>query len=501
MILNWNKTADVLVVGYGFAGAVTAIVAHDLGARVIMLEKQSRPGGLSIFGGGGFRFADDAESAFKYLRRTCLNTTPDDVLKSAAVGFTKVLDFLKSLEDKAGLSYTEKHNTGGTYEFEGGKTFGYFKPKTNPKIERYPWLCTQGTGWIIFKLLEAEVRKRGIEVMMKTRLLRLVTSQDNIVLGCIAQADHKELSIKTRKAVILATGGFEQDNDLKLQFLQGQPVYPICPSGNEGDGIKAAQLVGAKLWHMWHIHGSYGFKHPDLHLAWRHSFGGGTKDMEMCKFPWIIVDKFGRRYMNEEPHAPQDTPWREMIYYDCDIQDYPRIPSYMIFDEIARKAGPLFKSLYTDDAPTAAKYEWSKDNSEEIKKGWISKGETVNELASITGMSPSILTQTISNWNNMCKNGGEDPFRRRPETMVAVNNPPFYAVQIWPVVSNTQGGIAHDAYQRVVDAFNNPIPRLYAAGQISSIFGHLYLQAGNAPEAVFAGMSAAENAVKESPLD
>src|ERR1041384_7148713 len=64
----------------------------------------------------------------------------------------------------------------------------------------------------------------------------------------------------------------------------------------------------------------------------------------------------------------------------------------------------------------------------------------------------------------------------------------------WPIVSNTQGGPVHDARQRVVDALGKPIPRLYAAGVISSIFGHLYLEAGNITECFVGGRIAGRGA-------
>jgi predicted oxidoreductase len=85
--------------------------------------------------------------------------------------------------------------------------------------------------------------------------------------------------------------------------------------------------------------------------------------------------------------------------------------------------------------------------------------------------------------------------------MMALSNPPFYAMEAWPIVSNTQGGPAHDAEQRVVDPMGKPISRLYVAGDISSVFGHLYLEAGNVTECFVGGRIAGTNAGKEKPWD
>ena len=63
-----------------------------------------------------------------------------------------------------------------------------------------------------------------------------------------------------------------------------------------------------------------------------------------------------------------------------------------------------------------------------------------------------------------------------------IKNGPFYVMEAWPIVNNTQGGPEHDVKQRVLDPMKRPIPRLYVAGEISSIYGHLYLEAGNITE-------------------
>ena len=80
-----------------------------------------------------------------------------------------------------------------------------------------------------------------------------------------------------------------------------------------------------------------------------------------------------------------------------------------------------------------------------------------------------------------------------------ISTPPFYAMEAWPIVSNTQGGPVHDPNQRVLDPMGQPIPRLYVAGEISSIFGHLYLEAGNITECFVSGKIAGTNAAKENP--
>jgi predicted oxidoreductase len=103
----------------------------------------------------------------------------------------------------------------------------------------------------------------------------------------------------------------------------------------------------------------------------------------------------------------------------------------------------------------------------------------------------------VARWNALCAAEKDEDFGRPPKTMMPILRPPFYAMESWPIVSNTQGGPAHDPEQRVLDAMGLPIPRLYAAGEITSIFGHLYLEAGNITECFVGGKIAGRNAAEE----
>ena len=83
--------------------------------------------------------------------------------------------------------------------------------------------------------------------------------------------------------------------------------------------------------------------------------------------------------------------------------------------------------------------------------------------------------------------------------MMKIQRPPFFADEVWPVVSNTQGGPVHDPKQRIIDVEDQPIPRLYAAGELGSSFGHLYLAGGNIAECVVTGRIAGREAASLPP--
>ena len=104
------------------------------------------------------------------------------------------------------------------------------------------------------------------------------------------------------------------------------------------------------------------------------------------------------------------------------------------------------------------------------------------------------LEATLARWNELCASKDDVDFGRPSGTMMKIQRPPFYAGQVWPVVSNTQGGPEHDAQQRIIDVEDNPIPRLYAAGELGSGWGHLYMSGGNLAECLVTGQIAGKQA-------
>jgi hypothetical protein len=96
---HWD---EVVVVGYGFAGAAAAIEAHGRGAKILLIEKNATPGGISICSAGGVRIAKDRDAAFTYLKETNAGTTPDGPLAALADGMTTIARFVEDIAEKAG---------------------------------------------------------------------------------------------------------------------------------------------------------------------------------------------------------------------------------------------------------------------------------------------------------------------------------------------------------------------------------------------------------------
>ena len=287
------------------------------------------------------------------------------------------------------------------------------------------------------------------------------------MLGVRACIDGEERRILARRGVVLACGGFESAPRMHQRYWQVEPVLSAACRGNTGDGIRMAQRLGADLWHMWHFHGSYGFRHP-AHLEigirmkrlpdWSPAGPDTPSNSEARAAPmaWILVDRDGRRFMNEYPPYVQDTGHRPLEPYDPATLRFPRVPCWCVFDETARRLYPM-GSPVLNDRVASRHYDWSADNLKETGNGLLHAASSLAELAGHMDVCPETLEQTVAGWNSAVARG-TDPLGRPAVSMVPVATPPFYCGQIWPVVSNTQGGPRHDPQQRVLDPFDQVIP-------------------------------------------
>src|SRR5260370_38425548 len=136
-----------------------------------------------------------------------------------------------------------------------------------------------------------------------------------------------------------------------------------------------------------------------------------------------------------------------------------------------------------------------------MRRGILPEAGTSAWWSGGAGSARAALAATVSDWNAACAKGKDGAFGRPPGSMLPIATPPFYAARVWPVVSNTQGGPVHDAEQRVLDALGQPIPRLYAAGECGSLFGHLYISGGNLAECFVGGRIAGRAAAAEAVVD
>lgn len=514
---EWDLEVDVVVVGFGAAGAVAAIEAHDAGAEVLLLEKTPHPGGLSIVSAGGIRIAFDEAAAFSYLKATCGGRTPDAHLQVLAQGMVAAPERMRAYA-RASDATVKVTPALGNYPLPGYEALGYCEVVEVPGIEGATHVHgVRGVrpGSRLFKVLEDNVIQRGIPVHLDAPAERLLRRQDAGVEGVRARIAGRMVNIRARGGVVLACGGFEANEDMKAQYFQASPVLVGSFLGNTGDGIAMAQEAGAALWHMWHYHGPYGLRHPDpefpygLYLKavpmWTPGRADALSDLGVVdamgrpqpakalpRVAWILCDRTGRRFMDEYPPYPGDFGVRPLDQYDSKTQSFPRIPAFILFDEAGRGMYPLGRCAI--NGAQEHWYAWSADNAKEVELGFFERAETLEDLAALMHVPADDLRQTVEDWNAACDAGIDAAFGRRAETMVPLRAPPFYVGRVWPMVINTQGGPVHDVRQRVLNPYGEPIAGLYAAGELGSVFGHLYMSGGNLAECVVGGAIAGREA-------
>jgi hypothetical protein len=174
-------------------------------------------------------------------------------------------------------------------------------------------------------------------------------------------------------------------------------------------------------------------------------------------------------------------------------------PMFLILDHTLFSAGPLY-DMHPSHGWTQIieRYEWSKDNSVELAKGWIKSADSLPALAEIVDLDPAALTDTVGRWNRFCEAKHDAEFGRTL-MLAPIAKGPFYAVELSPSMLNTQGGPRRNEKAQIVRPDGTPIKRLYSAGELGSIYSYLYQGTGNIGECLAFGRVAARNAISETP--
>ena len=474
--------ADIAIVGFGAAGAAAAITAHDLGAKVIVLEKAEAGGGSTEASGGNIRQIRDVEGAIRHFCTLADQGTPRDVVEAQVHGLALLPDWLKEL----GARFRETNAPSGAIAPTSGTAFSQSAfPDVEDSEALGGRLQLAGTpqssgGEALWQFLESCVHERDIPVQYGAAAKRLCREPESgRIVGVEVEHGTTAQTIVANRGVVLACGGFNWAPEMHVDLFGTVLPALTPPHRNSGDGIRMAQEVGAQLWHMSAVAARFGYQFPEYEAAFKSTPPSNG---------FFYVDQLGRRFVDETGiifHAAG----RIMLERDVYTGKLVRCPSFMVFDETTRLSGPIGPQPNGHNRT----YDWSADNSVEIQRGWIHKADTISELASQIGVPAAELERTTNKYN-AARESGNDDLRRSPQKMGPVAKPPFYAVALWPCLLNTQGGPRRNARAEVLDVHDRPIPGLYSAGELGSMWGQLYPGAGNIGEALVTGQIAARSA-------
>jgi len=490
-VLGADRETDVLIVGYGAAGANAAIAAHDAGARVLIIEKMGVPGGNSGVCAGAMLIPESIEDAIRYYRALSFGTVDEKMIRA----FAEAIAGIPRLLNELGAEFTVRR-----------KEPPYFPSLLDARVQRIQFSPTGLEG---FRFLENLVQGRGIEVLFHTRATALIQDpQTREVIGVKAERKGKEMTLKACRGVVLACGGYEYNPEMLANFnFPGLTdfIFPWGTPGNTGDGIRMASEAGAALWHMASVEwGALCARMPSKEYGMAIGSGLGRA---MPEGSFLFVNQSGKRFMQENKSLIHRKEPLEILYFDHDRAEYRNLPAYMVFDEAYRRKGPIastlehFQELW--GGPVGYPmihgiYDWSKDTRVEIEKGWVFQADTLDDLAVKIEVDSLGLEETIRKFNDACGEGKDSEFGRAKDSLAPLTTPPFYAIELALTLVNTQGGPKHNKDCQVLDFRNKPIPRLYAAGELGSFFGFLYQGGSNYPEAWAFGRIAGKKAAAET---
>ncbi|HEU0127035.1 MAG TPA: FAD-dependent oxidoreductase [Pseudonocardiaceae bacterium] len=487
-----GEEVDVLVVGYGAAGAAAALSAHEAGARVLVVEKCPQPGGNSLVSSANTVYPQDPADVARftrYLIEVCEGTTPDDVIETYVRGLLEIPDWLAAmggeLEDLDDLpmgSYYIPNLTFPQLPSAQGLRLVLRRLKQTPR-------CSQPTGGArMWHLLDHWLSTRCIPVRCATAVRDLVIDRAGRVSGAVVAAHGSRRQISARAGVVLACGGFAYSEALKHTYLPSAAVGALGSPGNTGDGLRLAQQAGSALWHLTDQASALGIA-PQ---GWEAGFA-----INLPRSGYLYVDRKGHRFV-DETRVEAHTACQLTANYDPATFDYPRVPCFALFDQENFTSGPLGISMFSYNV-VRLNYQWSEDNQAELDRGWIIRAQTLDELAQILDIPVAILSQTIDRYNQGAQVGSDADYGRCRESLKPVTAP-FYALRLVPLLYNTQGGPRRDSCARVLDVDGRPIPGLYAAGELGSIWGSRYQTSTNFTEALVYGRIAGHSAANRLAL-
>ena len=463
--LKWDAVYDVIVVGFGGAGAGAARFAADNNAHVLLIDSapEGHEGGNTRYAGGAFAWSDNFADLREYYKQTYYPFKYDPKDLDAFVN-----NVLKMKE------YSQKY-FGIKAQYTGRRPQGEYPEYKHAETMRSQSMTAGMYNGGFWKLLRKKVYERldKIDVWFESPAQHLIQDPNTkTILGVQIKHQGINRNVAARNGVVLSCGGFENNQDMVQTFLGQGSLAPIGTLYNQGKGIDLAVEAGARLWHMSN-YDSHGFSlregQPREKFAyminWKSLFNGSI----------FVAGDDGTRYYREDEEDRHGYKYNHGNWIMQPNQNHPHI----IMDQ------RQFEQLANDDS----------DKAEQIKSliTYAIKAETIAELAD--KIAAPKLAEAVSDFNFLVNEKKRDMFlNRKIETMRAFGAGPYYAIPICHNILHTHGGARRNENCEVLDMENNVIPHLYEAGELGDIFATKYVGANSIADLLISGKIAGENA-------
>ncbi|MGI1946167.1 FAD-dependent oxidoreductase [Shewanella glacialipiscicola] len=495
-VKQWDIETDVLILGFGLAGASAAIEALDAdpNVKVTICEKnpEKYAGGNSRAAGQSLLIAKNPTALKAYQKAmSTSNPIPEEMLDEWAIRMSELEPWIKARAEEVGSQYIR-----GTGFTDRDAVLEFPELGAEDAVTYTATILPIPAGvWLAFK---KNVDKRAVNVLYNSPVKDLIQDPDTLeVFGAVIEQDGVLKNIKAKRGVIMAVGGFEANLDMQRNYCGYEEIFPLGNPANTGDGIHILQKAGADMWHM-RNKGQSGGIWPGLQIpGYKTVF---LRNLFWQSYSWVEIAADNKRFYNETAEL-QLTHYKEKKHKHW--VDTPHInagPIHMIFDETTREYNCLALKAFTWNI-AAENLDWSDDNLVEIEQGLIAKADTIEELAVKIGRDPTEVSAEIQKYNGACAAGEDKEFSRIPITLQPIIKAPFYGVKIVPAVVCTGGGGRRNIESEVLSPVGKPIPRLYEAGELGSMFSNLYQNGSYLTEAMISGRAAGKNAANQNCWD
>jgi hypothetical protein len=520
----WEREADIIVVGSGAGASAAAIVAHDDGDAVVMVEKAPVAGGTSARSAGvmwipdnfalrakGIR--DGKEDCLRYMARFAYPERYDPGQPGLGIGELEH-SLLAAFYDNAAAG-VERLRAAGVLKLAEWRGFGpevpaidYLDQVPENKVPTGRALGplkedgSMGLGVDLVAQFGAGIAKRGIPMLLRHRVMRLVRDAGGRVVGVEAEADGRTVRLRARKAVIFATGGYAHDPELVATHQQGRFWGACAAAWSTGDFIRIAGAAGARMGNLsgaWRTQVVFeeALKSPRLGVGVFYPPGDSM----------LQVNRHGRRVVNE--HRNYNDRTSAHAFYDATAAEYPNQLLCMIYD---RRTAEAFAGAYPLPADAGRAAHVLEGESLDALAAAI--GRRLGEVRSRTGGFlasddfAANLKATVERFNGFARAGVDRDFGRggaaydrewhrvfspmRERTSWPANpgpnrtmypftgQGPYFGILLGAGALDTNGGPQIDASARVLDAEGRPIAGLYGAGNcIASPSRFAYFGAGH----------------------
>jgi len=408
---------DVVVIGAGGAGMSAAIEAAEAGKDVVVLERMPIIGGNTNRATGGMNASEtsiqeekDIEDSNEVYYQDSLDgghgINDPDLLRTMVEHSAESLDWVNEL----GAELNDVSFSGGA---------------TNSRIHKP--LDGSAVGPIIVRVLAERLDALNVPIHLESEAVALI-EEDGRVTGVEVVTPEGETFTVTAKAVVIATGGFGANMDMVKEYDESKVGFGTTNHpGALGMGITMAQEVGADTFQMEQIQ-----IHPTTDPDSGYMFTEGLRGDGA-----ILINKEGKRFIDE-----------------LETRD---VVSAAILAETDGQAYVLVNQVLVDQNKSMRGY---------IEQGYATSGETLDDLAAALDMDPVVLQDTLDQYNEAQASGSDTEFGRQNMTL-PLDEGPYYVLLVTPSIHHTMGGLRINTNAEVLDKEGNPIPGLFAAGEVT----------------------------------